>query len=523
MGQEKLYEKVKAIIFGHAVGDAVGGPVQFQEREMRDRYPVTDMMPFEGARFPKGTWSDDTSMSLCAIDALTKYGLDFREVMENFKKWLCNDEFTSAGLTFDVGRACYLSIVTAKSWSERAEGYGRCGENENGNGSLMRIYPFSLYLYYSDFPIDGKVAYIHRASALTHAHPRSCMGCGIYSFIIWELLEDPTKHGIKEGLNKAKEYYQGETELKHYYRLFEEGFDLLPRNEIKSSGYVVDTLEAAVWCALTTENFRDCILKAVNLGLDTDSVGAVAGSFAGLLYGYESIPENWLHALLKKEYLEDIGRKFGYVLCSQVPQGEYKLHKSFALEPVTKSDLTAAVAEDKDKSWENDFYWLAEDLFKNSNKNSKLMLFCNGISPKSWHTIEECPIFDSDEKIVVFEYGRYEGISSRFGLAFTTYRNCQKFLRSVSKIDARRKSACVPLWDYTAIYRIPDFGLRSLVCCDATVAHYTFREVQGYLVEKFGLKMNNITAWGGGEDREYTIGSFVRIVGPARFKKVLRK
>ena len=183
MGQEKLYEKVKAIIFGHAVGDAVGGPVQFQEREMRDRYPVTDMMPFEGARFPKGTWSDDTSMSLCALDALTKYGLDFREVMENFKKWLCNDEFTSAGLTFDVGRACYLSILAEKSGAFGAEGYGRCGENENGNGSLMRIYPFSLYFYYSDFPIDGKVAYIHRASALTHAHPRSCMGCGIYYYM----------------------------------------------------------------------------------------------------------------------------------------------------------------------------------------------------------------------------------------------------------------------------------------------------------------------------------------------------
>ena len=305
----KLLNAVKAIIFGHAVGDAVGGPVQFEERAERDQDPVTDMMPFYGDRFPKGAWSDDTSMALCAMDVLINHGLDFDAVMENFRKWLFHNEFTPTGRTFDVGRACFKAIDRSRKGSD-AEVCGCHGEYENGNGSLMRIYPFSLYLYRSDSSLDEKLDLIHRASALTHAHPRSCIGCGIYTFILWELFENPTKQGIKEGLKEALMYYQNQPELRHYHRIFEEGFVSLPRDEIKSSGYVVDTLEAAIWCVLTTDSYRDCVLKAVNLGLDTDSVGAVAGSLAGLLYGYDGIPEDWRDSLCRKEYLEETGRTF---------------------------------------------------------------------------------------------------------------------------------------------------------------------------------------------------------------------
>ena len=305
----ELYHKIQAIIFGHAVGDAVGGPVQFEERRMRDQHPVTDMVPFYDAKFPKGAWSDDTSMSLCAMDALINHGLDFESVMENFRRWLFHNEFTPTGRTFDVGRACFKAIDRSRRGIE-AEACGCSGEYENGNGSLMRIYPFSLYLYGSDFPLEGKLDLIHRASALTHAHLRSCIGCGIYTFILWELLENPTKQGIKDGLKKAEAFYQGQHELCHYHRLFEKGFESLPREEIRSSGYVVDTLEAAVWCVLTTNSYRDCVLKAVNLGLDTDSVGAVAGSLAGLLYGYDGIPKDWRDSLCKKEYLTEIGKEF---------------------------------------------------------------------------------------------------------------------------------------------------------------------------------------------------------------------
>ncbi len=515
MKQEQFYEKVKAIIFGHAVGDAVGGSVQFEEREVRDRFPVTDMTPFYGNHFPKGTWSDDTSMSLCAMDALTKHGLAFREVMANFKKWLFENEFTPTGETFDVGRACFLSIKAASGSS--AEGHGRCGESENGNGSLMRIYPFSLYLSCSDFPLDGKIAYIHRASALTHAHPRSCVGCGIYSFVLWELLENPTKQGIKDGLKKAKAYYREEPELIPYRRLFDGEFDLLPRDEIKSSGYVLDTLEAAVWCALTTENFRDCILKAVNLGLDTDSVGAVAGSLAGLLYGFEGIPEDWRNSLLKKEYLEETGEKFCDTMCGPMPREEYQRQKSFALEP--DPDFKWQPFDAQDHSWEQDFFLLHEDF----PKGARSPLYCNGFPPESWYEIEACPFGGPDEKVVIFEYGQHSVMFSSFGFAFTTYRNYQKFLRSLPGKDEDDRDGFVPLWDYTAIYRIPNFGGRRQTRPDVSASAYSFYEVRDYLVKKLGFKTENVTAWSGDGERKYTMGSSARVAGPRGFKKVSRE
>ncbi len=108
--QAGFFEKIRAIVIGHAVGDAVGGPVQFQEREVRDRYPLSDMVPFYGKSFPKGAWSDDTSMSLCAMDAIARCGLDFEAVMENFRSWLYKAAFTPTGRTFDVGGACRTAI-----------------------------------------------------------------------------------------------------------------------------------------------------------------------------------------------------------------------------------------------------------------------------------------------------------------------------------------------------------------------------------------------------------------------------
>lgn len=481
MEQEGLIEKVKAIIFGHAVGDAVGGPVQFEGRSERDKFPVTDMMPFDDPRFPKGAWSDDTSMSLCAMDALIKHGLDFKEVMSNFKKWLFENEFTPTGVTFDVGSTCFRSIEEFSRETLTAEGHGRCGEYENGNGSLMRIYPFSLYLYCSDFLLDEKISYIHRASALTHAHPRSCIGCGIYSFVLWELFENSTKQGIRDGLKKAEAYYQGETEFEAYRRLcphkehhqIYEEIDELLREEIQSSGYVVDTLEAAIWCVLTTENFRDCILKAVNLGFDTDSVGAVAGSLAGLLYGFEGIPEDWRNSLLKKEELEELGKKFCDTLCGSMLRFE-----NLKFYHGRGSSLL-------------DFFFVIEE--EQTGKERADMVHCDGNPPCFWHNAENYPFCGDEEIVVIFEYQqKIMSDTAINGLAFTTYRNYKRYLRARLGKNSVVSNVSEPFWDYTAIYRIPDFP--------------TFREAREYLVDHFGLKAENIREWSGHKDRKYHCG-----------------
>ena len=177
----------------------------------------------------------------------------------------------------------------------------------------MRILPAVFYLYkiYGENFNSDAMQKIHEISCLTHAHRRSQIGCGIYSLIAVELLSGKNlQESFAIGLEKAKNFYADEVELKYYSRLFEKNFQNLPEEEIKSSGYVVDTLEAALWCLLNTDSYKSCVLKAVNLGEDTDTVAAVAGGLAGIFYGVENIPQNWLETLQNKKYLEDISDRF---------------------------------------------------------------------------------------------------------------------------------------------------------------------------------------------------------------------
>lgn len=299
-------EKIKAVVIGHAVGDALGVPVEFASREELDNAPVTDMEGYGTYPMPAGSWSDDTSMSLCTLNVLGRYGLDYDRIMVNFGKWYYNDEFTPTGEMFDVGNTCSIAI---ENYVKYKKPYTMCGLNDemsNGNGSLMRIYPIVLYLADKDMPLQEKIEKVHTMSALTHAHERSKIGCGIYAFVLWELLKNPTMSALRDGLSKAEQFYEGQAELVHYSRLFERTFVITKREDIKSSGYIVDTLEAAVWCLLTTSSYKEAVLKAVNLGDDTDTVAAVTGGLAGALYGYDVIPQRWKEVLIKRDWIEEM-------------------------------------------------------------------------------------------------------------------------------------------------------------------------------------------------------------------------
>lgn len=300
---------IKSVIFGHAIADALGVPVEFCDRSEVDENPVTDMMGYGTYDYPEGSWSDDTSMSLCTLDSLSRGSIDYKDIMNNFIRWLNDNEYTPTGEAFDVGRTCLKAIIVYAQ-TKNIETCGRTVEHSNGNGSLMRIHPMTLFLHTKkDLSLDDRIDIIHRTSALTHAHERSKIGCGIYSFILWELLGNPDKESVFTGLKKAKEYYQNQSELNKYDRLFDKTFVLTKREDISSSGYIVSTLEAALWCLLTTNSYSECVLKAVNLGDDTDTVGAVAGGLAGALYGIESIPEKWFNDLKRKDYIEEMCEK----------------------------------------------------------------------------------------------------------------------------------------------------------------------------------------------------------------------
>lgn len=295
-------------LLGLAVADAVGVPAEFKSRASLRQNPITDMTAYGTHNQPMGTWSDDTSMALCLAYSLKeKNAFDAEDVMKRFAAWLGDGAYTPHGVCFDCGNTCAKAI--------RAYGNGtpidQCGgrdEYANGNGSLMRILPILPEVlriaksapWYSDEAME----LIHDVSALTHAHPLSQSACGVYLCIAACLLNGETiADAVKKGTEGALWWYRnhnGFSSAKRWNAFADPAaFAATKEQDIGSSGFVADTLTAALWCLLNTDNYRDCVLKAVNLGEDTDTTAAVAGGLAGLVYGCgeKGIPIEWINQL----------------------------------------------------------------------------------------------------------------------------------------------------------------------------------------------------------------------------------
>lgn len=318
MSNKQRNGTIESGILGLCVADALGVPVEFESRRKLRQNPVTDMRGYGTYNQPPGTWSDDTSMALCLLDSLAN-GLDYRDIADKFLSWLNNADYTPHGSVFDVG------IVTSEAIHRYRQGgeplkCGGASDRDNGNGSLMRILPLAFYLdalYGKDFIEDAEaVEIIHNVSSLTHAHKRSQIACSIYLSIANAIVNgDELDKAFEFSIYNVKKLYEQKKdfshELKHYMRVFDyNSFKNLPEDSIDSSGYVVYTLEAALWCLLNTSNYESCVLKAVNLGGDTDTVAAIAGGLAGLLYGRDSIPAKWLEQIARLDYIKGLCTAF---------------------------------------------------------------------------------------------------------------------------------------------------------------------------------------------------------------------
>ncbi len=302
-------------IMGVVVGDALGCPVQFESREEVARHPVTGMRGYGTFNLPEGSWTDDSSLTIALLESIRRAGkIDLDDIMGNFMQWLYDGEFTPYGQSYDIGRGTMQAINRYRK-NRKAKKCGGDEEWNNGNGSLMRIMPACLYCtvmetsgMYSD---RDAIESIHSVGSLTHAHIRSNIACGLYFFMVKRILlgDGSLQERMQEGLSQGYAFYESylaDKENLHYYDRLKalDDFKSLPADKIKSTGYVVDALEAAVWSLITTDSFDQTLLKAVNLGDDTDTVGAIAGGLAGLYYGYDSIPEEWLSAIKRREWIE---------------------------------------------------------------------------------------------------------------------------------------------------------------------------------------------------------------------------
>ena len=320
--------KYKAAIFGLIVGDALGVPAEFKSRDNMKDNPVMDMIGYGTHHQPVGTWSDDSSMVIATMEWLGEMENnqpDYALLMDKFSNWFMYGDYTPYGEVFDCGISISRAIFNYRKGMKPVDCGGKA-EWENGNGSLMRILPAALNWSESlaTDDMEGKEL-IYDLSALTHGHLRSKMACLIYAKFIADLLCNPDKDKMEiaeKSLSICKKYFDLSddedvtAEKEKYARLWNTpAFTSLGEENIKSSGYVVDTLEAAIWCFLNTDNYKDCVLKAVNLGEDTDTIGAVAGGLAGLYYGIEAIPEEWIEMLPKKEWITELIGKMSYSIC----------------------------------------------------------------------------------------------------------------------------------------------------------------------------------------------------------------
>lgn len=273
-----LLRTVRDCVYGMAVGDALGVPYEFRPR---GSFTCTDMVGRGTHNQPAGTWSDDTSMALALCDSYRELGdINCDDILVKFRNWINEGAYTADGNVFDYGNATRQALDT---------GCGLTSEYSKGNGSLMRCLPM-VFMECSDCDI-------REVSAITHATDDCCQACVDMIAYAREVLY--SGHAGCESEDRAG----------------------------ASGGYVWDTYHAAIWCLEHTDNYRDCALTAVNLGDDTDTTACVAGGLAGILYGYEGIPTEWLEALRGKDVIEPylFGGAYGDDLCRFVKRFEDSL------------------------------------------------------------------------------------------------------------------------------------------------------------------------------------------------------
>lgn len=258
---------MRSCIYGLAVGDAIGVPYEFCAR---GTFECTGMVDGGTHGQPAGTWSDDTSMTLCICSSIKRLAyIDVADIAGRFRRWLERGDFTCDGRVFDVGATCRRAISTGVP----GKSYGDCG-----NGSLMRTAPLALL----DCCHTHK---IREVSAITHAHPVAEWSC----IALCDILRTIRNYGTP-----AKRVL-----WRRYGNIASR-----PVDAIESGGYCEHTLDAALWCFLNTSSYADCVLAAVNLGYDTDTTAAVAGAIAGVYYGFGAIPPKWIGRLRGKAVID---------------------------------------------------------------------------------------------------------------------------------------------------------------------------------------------------------------------------
>jgi ADP-ribosylglycohydrolase len=305
--------KERGLIYGGIIGDVLGVPFEFMSREEISEQPFLGQMTSGGVHGqPLGYWSDDTSMTLCLVDAMVN-NFTLERLALNFIKWESEGFLCAGDKLFDIGRTTRYAIDKLKFGASPLVS-GQTDFYSNGNGSLMRISP--LYFIFRESSDDFRMQIVSNVSGITHRHPISIYSCYFYLLFLEQLSKFENKyeafaHTQFEFKNILRKTLKLEDDnYKVFSKILDKDFPFLSDVQIFSSGYVVHTLESAIWCFLNSNSFGESVMKAINLGEDTDTVASVCGSLSGYFFGFDNIPSKYLDQLPKKNELDQLINQF---------------------------------------------------------------------------------------------------------------------------------------------------------------------------------------------------------------------
>ncbi|MBS9996654.1 ADP-ribosylglycohydrolase family protein [Vibrio alginolyticus] len=299
-----MLDKAQGAIVGLALGDALGTSLEFCPK---DSYtPLQDIVGGGPFHLKPGQWTDDTSMMLCLADSMLALGKhEARDQINRYIAWWQEGHNSVTGRCFDIGNTVSAALELYKAINEANA--GSSDEQSAGNGSLMRLAPIPIF--YSSFRYASQEDVVKAArlsSITTHAEQRAVEACQIMAWLIYQILDDVDSTLTKATLFKRLLNYWGKADIHDDLAAVVQGsFLTKSRKNIRGTGFVVQSLEAALWSFAHSDNFKDGVLLAANLGEDAETTAVIYGQLAGAFYGYSQLPRSWLEKLAWQNHIKE--------------------------------------------------------------------------------------------------------------------------------------------------------------------------------------------------------------------------
>ena len=301
---DPLLDRARGCLLGLAVGDAVGTTLEFRRRGSFT--PINDMVGGGPFGLKPGQWTDDTSMALCLATSLVEHGFDPLDQMKRYVKWRDTGFLSSTGTCFDIGNTVASALHRFERTGEPFS--GSVDPHSAGNGSIMRLAPVVLFAWPDR---ERAAALAAESSRTTHGANEAVDACVLLSAILHAALNGEPGESV---LQAPDTFFRAADESADQRMSLSPGLLSIVRGDyqnkgadaIRGSGYVTESLEAALWCFARTDCFRDAILAAANLGDDADTTAAVCGQVAGAFYGESAIPADWLQRLHLHGFIRDL-------------------------------------------------------------------------------------------------------------------------------------------------------------------------------------------------------------------------